>query len=95
VRGQSQKEQGVCQLLACTSIHQIQSSSEFLRSIIATHFGADGFLLSVVAINLSKDAEMKCTFFEAIEFREVSGLPKVTINNFFLARLFATIYSQF
>jgi hypothetical protein len=95
VRGQSRKEQSVCQLLACTSIHQIQSSSEFLQSIIATHFGADGFLLLVVAINLSKDAEMKCTFFEAIGFCEMSGLLKVTTDKFFLARLFATIYSQF
>jgi hypothetical protein len=34
------EEQGVCQLLACTSIHQIQSCLDFLQSISAAVFGA-------------------------------------------------------
>jgi hypothetical protein len=36
-------EQGVCQLLACTSNHQIQSCPDFLQSISAAEFGAGNF----------------------------------------------------
>jgi hypothetical protein len=31
--GRTMREQGVCQLLACTSIHQIQSCPDFLQSL--------------------------------------------------------------
>jgi hypothetical protein len=39
------REQGVCQLLACTSIHQIQSCPVFLQSISAADFGAGSFVV--------------------------------------------------
>jgi hypothetical protein len=86
-RPRSDAEQALCQLLACTSNHQIQSCNSLLQSISACDFGARGSYVLGATQKSSINAELTCiakqsekSIYQTAEFHWRGSTQQYTVN---------------